>query len=214
MSCTELAIRQAAVDIIARHGYESMTLRGLAAHAGVNTTTFYVYFKGKQELVGSLIMEYYEQLQDAWQLARPALSSARLSWMAFVRSHVVYHLGNPLHIKLASLDLNCLQDAAHEEALQSRTQYIDEIRDIIERGVAKADFECPDPDRYSYLLFDLMTQSSGWYFCAEDSSVDEIVGNYLRITSKLLEPTLPRRSLRTACSRVNSTDPLTSRSFA
>lgn len=194
MSATELAIRRAAVDLIAQRGYDAMTLRALAAHAGVNTTTLYVYFKGKQELVSSLIVEYYEQLKEAWFIARPPLVSARTAWIAFVRSHVVYHLGQPLHVKLGSLELRCIQDAAYEEALRSRALYIAEIRGIIEQGVAEADFECPDPDRYSHMLFDLMTRSSGWYHSPENITEDETVWNYLRITTKVLEPTLTTRS--------------------
>ncbi|MCY1356237.1 transcriptional repressor BetI [compost metagenome] len=194
MSATEQAIRQAAIELIAQRGYDAMTLRGLAAHAGVNTSTLYLYFKGKQELLTSLILDYYEQLQDAWLLARPSLSSARAAWSAFVRSHVAYHLHHTQQGRLGNLELRCIEEAAQEEALQARELYLSEIRKIIEQGIAEEDFECPDPERYAHILFDLLTRSAGWYQRAGGLTQDEITWHYLSITSKLLEPTQSRRS--------------------
>lgn len=194
MSTTEQAIRQAAIELIAQRGYDAMTLRGLAAHAGVNTSTLYMYFKGKQELLISLIVDYYEQLQDAWLLARPALSSARAAWAAFVRSHVAYHLHHTQQGRMGNLELRCIAEAAQEEAIQARERYLSEIRKIIEQGIAEEDFECPDPEHYAHILFDLLTRSAGWYQRAGGLSQDEITWNYMRITSKLLEPTRTRMS--------------------
>ena len=41
---TEVAIRDAAVDLIARHGYEAVSMRQLAAEVGVQAAALYRYF--------------------------------------------------------------------------------------------------------------------------------------------------------------------------
>ncbi|MEQ9180475.1 MAG: helix-turn-helix domain-containing protein, partial [Nitratireductor sp.] len=51
---TEAAIRGAAVNLIARHGYEAVSMRRLAAEVGVQAAALYRYFPTKEELLFTL----------------------------------------------------------------------------------------------------------------------------------------------------------------
>lgn len=192
MSATEQAIRQAAIELIALRGYDAMTLRGLAARAGVNTSTLYLYYKGKQELLSSLVIDYYEQIRAAWCHTRPSAATARCVWAAFVRSHVTYHLHHLQHGPLAHLEIRRLEETEQERAELARARYLDEIQAIICQGVAEKTFECPAPKLYARMLFNLLTQSGTWYQESGRLSQDEITWHYFRITSKILEPATSR----------------------
>ncbi|MBS7725102.1 TetR/AcrR family transcriptional regulator [Pseudomonas lalucatii] len=45
---TEQAIREAAIQLISKIGFDSMSLRQLATQAGVNPGTLYLYYQGKR----------------------------------------------------------------------------------------------------------------------------------------------------------------------
>ena len=71
---TEALLREAAARLIARHGYEAMTMRQLAAEIGVQAAALYRYFPTKEDLLFTLMREHMEWLIDAWEAARPAAS--------------------------------------------------------------------------------------------------------------------------------------------
>ena len=68
---TEAAIREAARRLIARHGYEAVSMRQLAAEVGVQAAALYRYFPTKEDLLFTLMREHMEELAAAWDAARP-----------------------------------------------------------------------------------------------------------------------------------------------
>ena len=50
-------ILSAATDLIATHGIKGMTMRQLAAAAGLNIATLYHYFRSKSDLIGAIVDE-------------------------------------------------------------------------------------------------------------------------------------------------------------
>ena len=68
---TEATIREAAVNLIARFGYEAMSMRQLAAEVGVQAAALYRYFPTKEDLLFTLMREHMEGLIQAWDAARP-----------------------------------------------------------------------------------------------------------------------------------------------
>jgi AcrR family transcriptional regulator len=66
---TRAAIQSAALDLIARHGYDSTTCEQIAAAAGVSTATFFRYFPTKED---ALLRDDYDPLIAAAVTDRPA----------------------------------------------------------------------------------------------------------------------------------------------
>ncbi|AOE86098.1 TetR/AcrR family transcriptional regulator [Pseudomonas sp. TCU-HL1] len=185
---TEHVIRQAAIELIACQGYEAMTLRGLAAHAGVNASTLYLYFKGKQELLASLVLDYYEDLLDAWLETKPTAVPARNAWSAFVGFHVGRHLSNRQLGLLGNLEIRCLDGAGLQNVKRARRRYLEEIQTLIRQGVAEGVFECPEPKLSANILFNLLTHACAWYRDEGRLSREEISVHYQALTSRMLAP--------------------------
>ncbi len=185
----EQAIRRAAIELIARQGYDAMTLRGLATHAGVNTSTLYLYCKGKQELLASLVLDYYDNLLAAWLEAKPAAASARSAWTAFVDFHLTRHLDNRQLGLLGNLELRCLGGAELQAVKSSRRRYLDEIQALIRQGIEEGVFECPEPKLYANILFNLLTHACSWYQDGARLSREDITGHYRELTARMLAPT-------------------------
>ena len=55
---TEAAIRAAALSLIARHGYEAVSMRQLASEVGVQAAALYRYFPTKEDLLFTLMREH------------------------------------------------------------------------------------------------------------------------------------------------------------
>ncbi len=68
---TEAAIRAAAVMLIARHGYEAVSMRQLATEVGVQAAALYRYFPTKEDLLFTLMREHMEELAAAWERRGP-----------------------------------------------------------------------------------------------------------------------------------------------
>jgi AcrR family transcriptional regulator len=183
---TEQAIRQAAIELIARQGYDAMTLRGLAAHAGVNASTLYLYYKGKQELLASLMLDYYEDLLEAWLDAKPIAAPARRAWSAFVDFHIGRHLRDRQLGLLGNLELRCLDGAGLPMVKRARRRYLEEIQTLICQGVAEGAFDCPEPKLYANILFNFLTHACSWYQEGGRLSRDDISAHYRELSSRML----------------------------
>ncbi|MGV3559143.1 TetR/AcrR family transcriptional regulator [Larkinella arboricola] len=56
----ELAIREKAIEMIVREGFDGLSMQKLAKAAGVSPATIYIYFKDREDLIRQL---YYEEMQ-------------------------------------------------------------------------------------------------------------------------------------------------------
>ena len=72
---TQAAIRTAALTLIARQGYEAMSMRDLACEVGVQAAALYRYYPTKEELLFSLMQEHMVELAAAWEAASAACFS-------------------------------------------------------------------------------------------------------------------------------------------
>lgn len=190
---TEQAIREAAVQLISKIGYESMSLRQLATQAGVNPGTLYLYYQGKKELLASLVLGYLEELLHAWRRSKPMQSRADMTLQAFVDFHVRYHLLRKEQGVLGNMELRSLDSEDLQIVRQARRAYLREIQAIIEQGVGEGLFDCDQPKLLAHILFNTLTHACSWYRADGPLSVDEIVAQYsqlaLRMVGHLSHPT-------------------------
>lgn len=182
---TEQAIRKAAIQLISRGGYESMSLRQLAAQAGVNTGTLYLYYQGKKELLASLVLDYLEELLLAWQHTRPRHSGADQELLAFVAFHVRYHLLRKEEGVLGNMELRSLEGDDLEMVKQARHAYLREIQNILEQGIAQDRFDCDEPKLLAHILFNMLTHVCSWYRPDGPMGIDEIVSQYSQLSLRM-----------------------------
>ncbi|MBE7373773.1 TetR/AcrR family transcriptional regulator [Pseudomonas lopnurensis] len=184
-STTEQAIREAAIQLISKGGYESMSLRQLAALAGVNTGTLYLYYQGKKELLVSLVLDYLEALLFAWQNTRPRHAGADAELQAFVAFHVRYHLLKKEEGVLGNMELRSLEDDDLETVKQARHAYLREIQNILERGIIQGLFDCNEPKLLAHILFNMLTHVCSWYRPSGPLSIDEIIAQYSQLSLRM-----------------------------
>ena len=77
---TEAALRSAAVSLMARHGYEAVSMRMRAGEVGVQAAALYRYFPTKQDLLVTLMREHMDELVAAWHTGAP--SRVPIEWFS------------------------------------------------------------------------------------------------------------------------------------
>jgi len=81
---TRARIQQVAVELFTEHGYEGTSLREIAERLGVTKAALYYHFKSKEDIVASLVQDYYGQIDALieWGQAQPATAEVRREILA------------------------------------------------------------------------------------------------------------------------------------
>jgi AcrR family transcriptional regulator len=76
---TRARIQQVAVELFTEHGYEGTSLREIAERLDVTKAALYYHFKSKEDIVASLVEDYYGQIDAlvAWGREQPRTAEMR-----------------------------------------------------------------------------------------------------------------------------------------
>lgn len=179
---TEAAIREAAVQLIARHGYEAVSMRRLAEEVGVQAGALYRYFPTKQDLLASMMREHMRHLIASWRAARPACADPVRGLEAFARFHIRYHLDRRDEVFINYMELRSLSPKARAQIAALRAEYEQELRDILTRGMAKGLFRVPDVPVTAMALIAMLTGVTTWWQPGGRLSPAEIETIYAALT--------------------------------
>lgn len=191
MNTTEKHIRDAAIKLIARVGYPSMSLRLLASESGINSSTLYLYYKGKQELLSTLVLHHYEQLAADWQQACPN-GDAWTRLNAFVAFHLGHQLRHRDQAVLGHMELRCLEPRELHKVRQARRHYLGQLQAILDQGIGEGAWYCDESKLMARIISGLLTQACGWYREDGPMTVEEVITRYTRMVLNLLEDPAPR----------------------
>lgn len=192
-SLTEQCIRLAATRLISRIGYESMSLRQLTSEAGINSSTLYLYYKGKRELLLTLVLEYFQELSLAWDDCRPRRARAETQLRAFIAFHLRHHLLRREQAVLGNMELRSLETSELMMVKQARRAYLGKLQEILEQGCAEGSLHCDEPKLLARIICSMLTHTSTWYQAEGRLGVDEMISHYTGLIMHMLSGGTPRR---------------------
>ncbi|MBX3598955.1 MAG: TetR family transcriptional regulator [Rhizobiaceae bacterium] len=183
---TDAALREAALNLIARYGYEAMSMRRLAQEVGVQAAALYRYYATKEDLLFSLLTEHMQNLADAWDATKPADSNPRKQLAEFVRHHVAYHVARRHSTHVSNMELRSLSPEKLTHVLKMRNAYEKELRQILRAGAEAGMFDVEDPGLTAMAIIQMLTGVIVWFRPDERLSVEEVTKNYLQMTMRLV----------------------------
>jgi AcrR family transcriptional regulator len=186
---TEAAIRDAAVSLIARFGYEAMSMRQLAAEVGVQAAALYRYFPTKQDLLFTLMREHMETLIAAWESARPRSADPSTLLAAFVDNHIRFHVARRHSTHVSNMELRSLSHERLTQMLRLRGSYEKQLRQILRDGSEDGSFLMEDTGLTAMAIIQMITGVIVWFRPDERLSVDEVARTYLAMTLRLASAT-------------------------
>jgi AcrR family transcriptional regulator len=76
---TRARIQQVAVELFTEQGYEKTSLREIAEQLGVTKAALYYHFRSKEDIVASLVQDYYGKMDDliSWARTQPRTAATR-----------------------------------------------------------------------------------------------------------------------------------------
>ncbi|SFT97217.1 TetR/AcrR family transcriptional regulator [Mesorhizobium sp. YR577] len=182
---TEAAIREAAISLMARFGYEAVSMRQLAAEVGVQAAALYRYFPTKEDLLFTLMREHMDGLLATWEAARPAKADPRARLNAFVRNHIHFHVARRHATHVSNMELRALSRNNLTQILRLRTAYEKELRQILRDGAEAGTFVIDDSGLTAIAIIQMITGVIVWFRPDERLSVEEVAETYLAMTMRL-----------------------------
>lgn len=182
---TEAAIREAAINLIARFGYEAVSMRQLATEVGVQAAALYRYFPNKEELLFTLMREHMEGLLTSWDEARPASAGPQARLAAFVRNHIRFHVARRHSTHVSNMELRSLSRDNLSHILRLRGGYEKELRQILREGADSDAFRIDDVGLTAIAIIQMITGVIVWFRPDERLSVEEVAETYLTMTMRL-----------------------------
>lgn len=188
---TLATIRTQALALIARHGYEAMSMRELAAAVGVQAAALYRYFPTKEDLLFSLMEAHMTALLASWATVRPKKSGALDELAAFVRHHVAFHVERRHSTHVSNMELRALSPERLTAILKLRAAYEKDLRRILREGAETGLFAIDDAAFTAMAIIQMITGVIVWFRPDERLSVADIAETYVAMTLRLVGA-LPR----------------------
>ncbi|MDR7031766.1 TetR/AcrR family transcriptional regulator [Mesorhizobium sp. BE184] len=183
---TEAAIRDAATGLIARFGYEAMSMRQLAAEVGVQAAALYRYFPTKEDLLFALMRGHMEALADAWQKARPSSRDPAIRLAAYVENHIAFHVRRRHSTHVSNMELRSLSPERLTHILKMRAAYEKELRAILRDGAEQGLFAIEDIGLTAMALIQMITGVIVWFRPGDRLSIAGVSATYLKMTMRLV----------------------------
>jgi AcrR family transcriptional regulator len=183
---TQAAIRDAAATLMARHGYEAVSMRQLAAEVGVQAAALYRYFPTKEELLFTLMREHMQALLASWETARPGSDDPVARLTAFVDNHIRFHVARRHSTHVSNMELRSLSPARLTAILKLRGQYEKELRHILREGAESRLFRIDDVTLTAMAIIQMITGVIVWFRPDERLSVAQVAHTYHTMTMRLV----------------------------
>jgi AcrR family transcriptional regulator len=194
-------IQETALALFAERGYHGVSMRELAAAAGIRASSLYVHVASKEDLLLQLIVLGHEEHRDAMRQATldadGGTPQAQLA--AAVRAHVRFHATFPLLALVANNELRSLGDEAAAVVMAVRGDAEGLLRDILDRGTRTGAFRGGDTWLAMAAIGGMGIRVASWYRPGPDTyPIEQVCDTYadfaLRIAGVTGEAPGPRPS--------------------
>jgi AcrR family transcriptional regulator len=178
---TAKLIRRNAIDLIAEHGYEAMSLRQLANQVGIKAGSLYNHIGSKQDLLCGLLRAVMEDLLASVKSQVLTRRSPLLQFQAFVQLHIQFHVERRNEVLIATTELRSLNPENLRKIVKLRNRYEATLSLILKHGRAARVFSVKDTKMAALALIPLLTGVSQWYRPGGRMSRESLTEEYSRL---------------------------------
>lgn len=143
-----------AARVFADKGYDSTTMRDLAAASGMSLAGMYYYVRGKDDLLSLIQERCFAQVLDGAERAVAAAADPLERLQAFIRHHVTFFAQHMAEMKVLSHE-----PARGVSAIKRR--YVDLLEALLKDAAPEE--VAVDRSAAAYILFGMMNWIYNWY---------------------------------------------------
>jgi AcrR family transcriptional regulator len=183
---TEKAIRQAAVRVIAKHGFQAASLREIAKEVGIRAPSLYNYIKSKEKLLYDLLKEPLQAMIAEYRTLTEGTSDPALRLQIFTQVHLNFHLNSRLEVFIGNMELRSLTGAHYRTITAMREEYAQLLQKIIEDGVKEGVFTASEPRVVTLVMLGMLSGVCNWYKPDGPMSSEEMMNLHLDLAFRAL----------------------------
>jgi AcrR family transcriptional regulator len=195
-SRTAESIRAAAVELFYSHGFESTSLRQIAAEVGIQVGSLYNHIPSKEFLLHEIMSTVIEDLLAALETSLDDLTDPAERLSAAVETHVMFHAERAKEVFIGNSELRSLADDHRRDVVALRDRYEQHIVTIIEDGMKSGAFVKADSKLLAYAVVSIGTQVSNWYRAGGKYELSAISAEYVQFILRGLSVAGPTPSLK------------------
>jgi len=183
---TEKAIRRAAVEVIAEHGFEAASLRLIAKEVGIQAPSLYNYIKSKEQLLFDLLKEPLVSMIAEYKAGAEHLPDPFDRLQLFIGVHLNFHLDFTQEVFIGNMELRRLKRPHYKVVTGLRDEYSLMLTKIIEEGAKAGQFQVDDARVTTFALLAMLSGVCNWYRPDGPLSKDAIVRIHTKLAMQML----------------------------
>lgn len=160
---TRARLIEAAIAAFAEKGFHGTTTRDIAAAAGMSPAALYVHHRSKEELLYLISRAGHQRTLALVRKAIAAGGTPAEQLRRVVYDFAVHHAERHTESRIVNYELASLSPEHLVEIRKIRRKIDDEVRDLVESGVASGDFATPHPRTASIAVISLGIDLARWY---------------------------------------------------
>ena len=176
----------AAATAFAERGFHATSTRDIAAAAGLSPAAVYVHHRSKEELLHQISLRGHQSTLELVRSAIDSVEGPAAQLAAVVRSFAAYHARATTSARVINYELASLTEEHLAEILAIRRAITDEVRAVVERGVATGAFDTPDPRLATTALLSLGIDVARWYREQRAWQPDDIGAYYADLALRMV----------------------------
>ena len=179
----------AAVESFAAKGFHGTTTRDIASGAGMSPAALYVHHRSKEELLYQISRAGHDRTLALVQEAVATSRDPREQLLAVVHAFVVHHAEGHTGARIVNYELAALSPEHLEEIAATRRRIEQEMRDVVERGVAAGACSTSDPHMTALALLSLGIDVARWYRDEGEWIPAQIADHYCELALRIVGAT-------------------------
>jgi AcrR family transcriptional regulator len=160
---TEERIREVALRLFARQGFQATGIREIAAEAGFTVSALYYYVGTKEELLLDILLNTATSMVTSALRIGASTKPPEKKLASLVLLHVWYNGEHAQQMQVANTELRSLSGEARQKVLDLRDRYDAIWREIITQGNMLGIFQVQNVKLAGIALIEMCNGVSNWY---------------------------------------------------
>ena len=147
-------VMQAALELIAEHGFHGAPMAMIADRAGVGAGTIYRYFESKDELIAEIFSELERKIVESLMQGYSRDHSLRDRFIHLSTMIIRYFIANAIHFRFIEQYINSPYGVSlRRERLLGEARDIDLFRHLLQEGIDRRELkDLPLPLHFALAL--------------------------------------------------------------
>ncbi|MFL5657715.1 MAG: TetR/AcrR family transcriptional regulator [Ktedonobacteraceae bacterium] len=160
---TEERIRDVALRLFARQGFQATGIREIASEAGFTVSALYYYVGTKEELLLDILRDTAISMLTSALRIQEATATPDQKLALLVLLHVWFNGEHAQQMQVANTELRSLRGEARQLVLDLRDRYDAVWREVIAQGSAMGIFQVENAKLAAIALIEMCSGVSYWF---------------------------------------------------